>query len=78
MLVAVCTLQSAISVEHTLVPLYCEPGVAEAEESSARGGERGLGGRQNKLCPVLVPASAMGGVAGGTPDTCVTGELVAL
>ena len=80
MLVAVCTLRSAIEPEHTLLPVYREPASAMVVVLESLGREEGgLGGRQNKLCPVFVPASALGGVADvGGLGTCVVGELVAL
>ena len=78
MLVAVCMLKSAIPLEHTLLSLYCEPPPPSPVAVESIGGERGLGGRQNKLCPVFVPASAIGGVSGGRGVWFTIGELVAL
>ena len=80
MLVAVCTLKSAIALEHTLVSSSYsrDPGAdAGAGAVESLGGDGELDGRQNKLCPVLVPASALEGVL-GLPDARVKGELLAL
>ena len=78
MLVAVCTLRSAIALEHTLLSSYSSDLDVVTWSVESLGGESELEGRQYRLCPVLVPASALEGVLVGVSVTCVEGELVAL
>lgn len=51
-------LKSAIALEHTLLSTDCEPAVAVSCDREWAV----VGGYQNKLCPVLVAASALVGV----------------